>query len=118
MAQLKHIFLSVLLVVIAELSLKAGVKDLIFSKDNLLQFFISAITNPFVLFGLLLIGISSVIWIVALSRTELSYAYPFVSVGYITTAILSVLLFNEPSSVVKWIGIAVIVSGVIILSRS
>ena len=118
MVNLKPIFLSVLLVVIAELSLKAGVKDIIFSKDNLLQFFISAITNPFVLLGLFLIGISSLIWIVTLSKTDLSYAYPFVSIGYIATAILSVLLFNEPSSVVKWIGIAVIGFGVIILSRS
>ena len=118
MAHLKHIFLSVVLVVTSELLLKTGVKDIAFSKENLAGFFISAFTSPFVLLGLSLIGLSSLVWIVALSKTDLSYAYPFVSVGYIATAILSVILFNEPSSWLKWAAISVIGLGVVLLSRS
>ncbi len=118
MANLKHIFLSVILVVIAELLLKTGVNSISASSKSLPHFFMSALSSPFVLIGLLLIGLSSLVWIVTLSKTNLSYAYPFISVGYIATAIFSVIFFNEPHSWLKWAGIAVISMGVVLLSRS
>ncbi len=118
MSHLKQIFLTVILVVIAELLLKTGVRTASFSKDNILQFFIAAFSNPIVILGFFLIGISSLIWITTLSKTDLSYAYPFVSAGYIATAVLSVLLLNEPHSILKWFGLSVIGIGVFLMSRS
>lgn len=118
MPHLKQIFLAVILVVMGELALKTGVRTLIFSKENILQFFISALTSPFVLLGLSLIAVSSLVWVVTLSKTDLSYAYPFVSISYATTAIISVIIFNESSSLLKWGSIIVICSGVFLMSRS
>ncbi|MBS3095349.1 transporter [Candidatus Woesearchaeota archaeon] len=118
MPHLKQIFLSVILVVIAELSLKTGVKNLVFSHVNLKAFFISAFSSPFVIIGFILIALSSIIWIATLSKTDLSYAYPFVSAGYVITAILSVIIFSEHSSLLKWTSIAVISCGVFLMSKS
>lgn len=118
MPHLKQIFLSVIMVVCAELLLKTGVKNLSFSISSLPQFFMSAFTNPVVLVGFCLIGMSSIIWISILSKTDLSYAYPFVSSGYVATAIISVIIFNEASSILKWTSIVVISFGVFLMSRS
>jgi len=118
MAHLKQIFLSIILVVSAELMLKTGLRNIIFSSDNIMQFFFTALSSPLILLGFSLIALSSIIWIATLSKTDLSYAYPFVSAGYVLTAILSVIILGEYSSPLKWTSIAIISIGVILMSRS
>ena len=75
-------------------------------------------TNPFVFFGLLIYVISVVFWLVALSRVDLSYAYPFASLSYIIMLIASWLLFNEHISLMRIIGTLVICAGVWLIYRS
>ncbi|MBS3108739.1 EamA family transporter [Candidatus Woesearchaeota archaeon] len=118
MAHLKQIFLAVLLIVIAELTLKYSLKDTTFSASNIPQFFITALTNPFTILGFSLIVLSSVIWIATLSKTDLSYAYPFVSIGYVTVTLLSIFLLKESPSALRIIGAIVISFGIILMSRS
>jgi len=62
--------------------------------------------------------VSNVLWIVVLSRMELSYAYPIVSLNYFLVAFLSYLLFNEKVSERRWLSIAIIILGVIIVGLS
>ena len=113
MPHLKQIFLSVILVVIAELSLKTGVKNLVFSHVNLKAFFISAFSSPFVIIGFILIALSSIIWIATLSKTDLSYAYPFVSIGYVFVALFSRIFLKEIISMNRWLSILLIGIGVV-----
>ena len=68
--------------------------------------------------GLSCYVISVVVWIVALSRVEVSIAYPMLSVGYVINALLAMWLFGEAVSVQRWIGIAVILVGVTLVARS
>jgi multidrug transporter EmrE-like cation transporter len=49
---------------------------------------------------------------------EVSYAYPFLSVGYVVVALMGYYIFQENLSWMRAIGIAVIIVGVILLSRS
>ncbi|MBN3033036.1 MAG: EamA family transporter [Candidatus Saganbacteria bacterium] len=74
--------------------------------------------NPWVFIGLACFGLSSVFWLVVLSRMELSLVYPMVSVAYVVVALLSWYFFKENLTLVRWAGIAVIVLGVILISRS
>jgi multidrug transporter EmrE-like cation transporter len=62
--------------------------------------------------------VSVAIWLLVLARVEVSYAYPFLSVGYVVVALMGYYIFQENLSWMRAIGIAVIIVGVILLSRS
>jgi multidrug transporter EmrE-like cation transporter len=74
--------------------------------------------HPAVLGGLACYAISVVVWIVALSRVQVSIAYPMLSIGYVVNALLAWWLFGEDLNAQRWMGIAVIVVGIVIVARS
>ncbi len=74
--------------------------------------------HPAVLGGLACYVVSVVVWIVALSRVDVSVAYPLLSIGYVVNALLAMWLFGESVSAQRWLGIAVILVGVTIVARS
>ena len=74
--------------------------------------------HPAILGGLVCYAISVVVWIVALSRVDVSVAYPLLSVGYVVNALLAIWLFGESVSMQRWIGIGVILIGVALVARS
>ncbi len=67
--------------------------------------------------GLCCYGVSVFLWIGGLSRVPVSIAYPLLSIGYIINAFLAALLFGEALSLTKLAGIALIVAGVLVLTR-
>lgn len=75
-------------------------------------------TNISILTGLMFYVFSVALWIVALSRVSVSVAYPMLSIGYVVNLFAASILFNEPISLNKVIGVLVIIVGVVILARS
>jgi drug/metabolite transporter (DMT)-like permease len=75
-------------------------------------------TNPFVIGGLCVYGLSTVFWLTALSRVQLSYAYPFISLNFLVIMLVSWGLFGEQLSWPRIIGTLVIGAGVLLISRS
>ncbi len=73
--------------------------------------------NGWFIIGLALYAISVVNWLVVLDRLAFSVAYPLMSVGYILTLALGVMLFKEPLSLTRALGVAVIIAGVILITR-
>lgn len=73
---------------------------------------LETIKNKYLLGGISLYGLGTILFIPALKGGELSVLYPLVSVTYIFVAILSVKLLNEKMNSFKWIGIALIIIGV------
>ena len=111
----------VLLNEIAQLSLKGSVAEtgiIQFDIQSLLSSAGSLATNLWLWLGLICYAVSVVVWILALSRVDVSIAYPMLSIGYIVNAIAASHLFNEPLSLGKVVGIGVIILGVYILARS
>lgn len=96
--------------------LKIGVVTL--KWDQLWNMFLSFFTNLYLWGGMLCYAVSLVLWMVVLSKVNVSLAYPFSCVGFIITAILAYFFLNEPLTPQKCIGIAVICIGVIILTYS
>ena len=74
--------------------------------------------QPFILAGLTYYFFSVGIWIVALSRVDVSMAYPMLFIGYVVNAVAARYLFGEALTVTRLLGIAVIILGVVIISRS
>ncbi|MBT3323869.1 EamA family transporter [archaeon] len=114
------VLLSVILVNIGQLLLKHGLNTLGEISLNLNIFFslVSAVFNPFVFFGIVFFVTSSFFWLLALSKAELSYAFPILSLGYVLVSVLSWLFFNEVLSVLRILGLGVIVVGVYMLSKT
>ena len=111
----------VLLNAVAQLALKASVSDTgIISLDlqSLLGSAGSLATNLWLWLGLVCYAISVVVWILALSRVDVSIAYPMLSIGYIVNAVAAWHLFDEPMNISKVAGIGIIIVGVYILARS
>jgi len=67
--------------------------------------------------GVLLYAVSAVFWLVVLSRINLSVAYPMVAAGYVVVVFYSWLVFKEPVKWFSWIGLVLIVAGVIITAQ-
>ena len=76
------------------------------------------VTNGYVIGGLLLYFIAAFLWLGALSKLEVSFMYPLLSLGYVLTAILAFIIFRENVTLVRWAGIALIVGGCFLISRT
>ena len=63
-------------------------------------------------------AISVGLWMIVLSKVEVSYAYPFLSIGYVVAAILGFFFFSESLTPTRIAGILVICAGVYLISRS
>ena len=112
---------AVMLGVVGQLSMKQGMMKARMDTSavgSLVTSLGKALLEPFVTAGFLLYGISALAWLVVLSRVELSFAYPMVSVGYIAVVILSRFIFHEQVSVIRLVGTFVICLGVFLISRS
>jgi drug/metabolite transporter (DMT)-like permease len=115
------ILLGVLLNAFAQVALKQGMRTIghfAFSLENILPVGTRVFLNPFVLAGLIAYVVSVLVWLMALSRVEVSYAYPLLSVGYIVAALAGQVLFHEALTPVRWAGILVICLGVFLVTRS
>ncbi len=115
------LLLGVLLNAGAQLSLKAGVQrieNFDLSVNNLLNLGLQVSMNPFIIAGIAAYVISVAVWLVVLSRLDVSIAYPMVSLGYVVNAIAAYYLFEESVTVMRMSGIFVILIGVFIVARS
>jgi len=73
------------------------------------------IKNKNIMFGFFLYGVSTLIFIPALKGGEVSILYPFVALTYVWVALLSVKMLNEKMDKHKWMGILLIIIGVVII---
>lgn len=107
--------------VVGELLLKHGMNrfgPLDLSPPTLIPTLFRVFTQPPILLGFVFVFGASIFWLAVISRVHLSYAYPLLAFGYVVTALLARVLFNEPISLVRWAGILVICVGVVLVSRS
>ena len=105
----------------AQLLLKAGTNGIgafAFTADNLVPVGIKVASNPFIVSGLGCYAVSVVVWIMALSRVEVSLAYPMLSIGYVVNAVAAWYLFGEALTAQRMIGIGTIIVGVFLVARS
>jgi multidrug transporter EmrE-like cation transporter len=116
-----YILSGVLLNAIAQLALKAATRRLgVLSPEHggLVDMGLSIAAQPAVWFGLACYALSVVVWIVALSRTEVSVAYPFLSIGYVVTALVAWQCFGETLNPQRIAAIGLICAGVVLLYRA
>lgn len=75
-------------------------------------------TTPAVLAGFVLIFGGSLFWLSVISKVNLSWAYPMLSMSYVIVVFLSALLFNEQVTSWRIAGVLTIIAGVFMVYRS
>ena len=115
------ILAGVLLNAAAQICIKQGMRTIgafRFSLENVLPIGSQILWQPFVLTGVACYGVSLVVWLMVLSRVDVSYAYPFLSIGYIVAAVAGRAFFGEALGLYRCSGIVVICLGVYLITRS
>ena len=105
----------------AQLLLKAGVRplgELSVTLANLLPTTLNVLMQWPIVAGLACYVVSVGVWIVGLSRVEVSLAYPMLSLGYVVNALAAWYLFGEVLGPMRWAGMLLILAGVLVMSRS
>ncbi|MGY0560311.1 EamA family transporter [Luteimonas sp. A277] len=73
--------------------------------------------RPWVIAALASAFLASLCWMAAVSRLELSKAYPFMALNFLLVGALAIPLFGESLTRGKLVGIALVIAGLIALSR-
>ena len=118
---LSLIILTVLLGSSGQLLMKKGaleVGEVLVEPSELLPLAVRAVTTPVILLGLAMWVLAALLWLYVLTRVDLSFAYPMLSLGYVIVFAGSWILFKEPVSLVRVVGAVIVVIGVILISRS
>ena len=114
------IFLTVGFTVLGQILVKQGMLAVGKSPADpsaLPAFALAALTNTRVVLGLGCAVVAALAWIVAISRSNLSFAYPFMALTVVIVLALSGVIFKEPIPANRWVGVAIVCLGILVASR-
>ena len=102
-----------------EIFIKFGSKNLIdpHSVHDVLLLILQVVQNPLIMFGVVISALDLLLWIYILRCGELGFVAPLSSLNYIFALAAGCLIFNEPFTVNRFIGILLICGGTYFLSR-
>jgi drug/metabolite transporter (DMT)-like permease len=115
------ILFSVALAAVAQLTLKHGVDQVTASSGTLQlsgESLRDIVTTPTVWAGLFLFGLSAVVWLAVLSRTSLSFAYPFASLTYVLILLADRFVLDQEVPALRYAGVAFIVVGIVLVAQT
>jgi multidrug transporter EmrE-like cation transporter len=115
------IWLSVTLSAVAQIFLKQGLSRVQQSRAKLANatpLFCDVMRQPYVWLWALCFALATALWLLGLQKLELSYAYPLVAFGYVLVNVLSAIFFAERVTLNRWIAVAVIGVGVMLIASS
>lgn len=113
-----YIFSTIIFTVYGQLVLKWKINDYGSLPDAFLDkitFLMQLFLNPWILSGFAAAFLAALSWMAAMTKFEISYAYPFMSLSFVLVFIFSVFFFGDSFSIHKVAGIACIVLGIIIM---
>jgi multidrug transporter EmrE-like cation transporter len=105
----------------AQIALKVGVSGVRMQQTlaaGPVAFLMRAALTPTIILGLVLYGVSVGLWLIVLAKSDVSYAYPFVGLGFVFTAVYAATALHEPMGLWRISGVVLIVLGVWSVSRS
>lgn len=119
LAVIGQVLLFVFILLIGNICWKMGIVKMngfMMGDKSFVSNIMTLLTSPWMWAGGIFYVLGTLWWFYIISREDLSYVYPMVSIGYILTAIAGVLIFKESVSMIRWVGMGVVSFGFIILS--
>lgn len=115
-----YIFLTIFFTVYSQLVMRwqvASAGQLPDDFSGKLRFVIGLLLSPWVLSGVIATFFAGVSWLLTMTRFEISYAFPFVSLNYILILAASIFLFNESFTFAKLVGSLLVVIGIVVIAK-
>ncbi len=115
-----YVFATIILTVYGQIVIKwqavnAGAFPVNFTDK--LWFLFKLLLNPWIISAFIAAFLAALAWMAAMTKFDLSHAYPFMSLAFILVLIFSGLFFNEPITFMKILGMVFIVTGIVISSQ-
>lgn len=112
---------SIILSVTAQFALKAGMTEIKAtgpeSGPNGIQMLLPFVTNKFLITGFMLYGLGAIVWLGVLAKWDVSKAYPLVGLGFLLSALVGLALGGSVT-VIRGLGVLMIISGVLLVGMS
>lgn len=115
-----YIFVTICLTVYCQLIVKWRINihgDINMGLAGKYYYFLQVFTDPFIISGVISIIVAGLCWIAAMTKFDLSYAYPFVGLTFALVLIFSAIFFHEPINLYKIAGVIMIIAGIVVSSR-
>jgi multidrug transporter EmrE-like cation transporter len=120
LANYGYIAMTIALTVFGQIAIKMQVAQagaLPEAGGDKLAFLVRLLLNPWIVAAFAAAFLASVAWMGAMTKFELSHAYPFMSLNFVIVLALSAWLFNEPMSITRMAGVALICIGTIVAAQ-
>lgn len=115
-----YIVLTIALTVFGQIAIKTQVMQagaLPADPAGKLAFLLRLLLNPWIISAFAAAFLASVTWMGAMTKFQLSHAYPFMSLNFVIVLLLSAWLFHEPLSMTRVIGVSLICIGTVIAAQ-
>ena len=116
------ILASSLLGVSGQICLKLGIESLgtlnLSGPGTVLQTAFHVLSAPLVLAGLGCYGVGTILWLLVLSRLDVSLAYPLLALNFVLVPLAAWLLLGEAIPSWRWVGVSIVMVGVTIIART
>ena len=121
-----HKYIPLILAVVAanalsQLLLKHGMNQIgtfDFSGSSLMRMLPVVALNPWIVAGFFVLVFAMGLHLMALSRVDVSFAYPFLSISYVLVLVSSYYLFGEAINASRGIGVTLVCAGAFFIARS
>lgn len=115
-----YIFLTILLTVYGQIAIKWQVLKVGALPEGLadkVSFLLHLLLNPWIVSALAAAFLASFFWMAAMTKLQLSHAYPFMGLTFVAVLLASGYFFDEPVTTLKIVGVALIVLGLVVGSQ-
>lgn len=85
--------------------------------SNQILYFLKLCIDPVILGGFFAGFVAAILWMAAMTKFDISTAYPFMSLAFVFVLIFGAWIFGEPVTLNKILGLAIIITGLIIATR-
>lgn len=115
-----YIFATILFASVSQILIKYKMSAVVLPSGGLnsLVFLIRLLFDPLIIASLVLTFLSGLSWMMAMNRFQLSYAYPYIGLTFVVQMLAAIFIFHEPVYWPRIVGVALIVLGIAVASRS
>ena len=120
MSMVPFILITVTVGVVGQLLIKKGLNSLspLDFSVGFLSSYLMIFLSPYVILGSTVYGVAMCLWLYALTKVDLSFAYPFLAFSYVLIIVGSRFFLGESIPLIRWLGVSAICFGVFLISRS
>ena len=114
------IFLTIILTVCNQLIIKSQVLKLgplPANRQELFLYLLNIGSNPWIWVAFVLTALAALSWVMAMTKLPLNVAYPYMGLCFVFVMLFSRILFKDPLTLIKMVGLSLIVLGITVASQ-